>query len=381
MSNLCLMDWFEQLLFGVPPSTSSLPRPPHELKNLLLRMEAENIPWSHILFQGGLTAFPYQVHGDLNYLTDYLEKQWLFQMPFHEPRPFKTRAVTKFWNELQRLLSKRDEKAPPFLPAPSKPDDDILKEMLEPGNQGPYQFQSADFWGKVAHRFIHLRRPETVSPLPHASTDHLKHVLQLYDMTCVARGQILDPLTLHLVHHSEYVNAAHWQTSKTLEAFMLDRPSHPLTLSVQALLKRTVEEVLHGEKPSAFLNPCPRLDALLHNIRVVHQSVQQVPHKNAPPKLIDIFQRLLALSYQDGLWEKVVPAIEPAQTLIGTSLLYLTEQVRIAEREKRLLWKHVIEHDEESVPKQPQHICSDYLYASDKDWVSSGERERQTFQY
>lgn len=379
MSNSCLIHWIEHLLFGVPSSVSSLPDPPDALKPLLLRMEAENIPWSHILFQGGLTAFPYQIHGDLNYLTDYLEKQWLLQMPSHAPRPFQTRAVTKFWNELQLLLTKREEQTPPALPVPSQQDDAILAELLEPGGQGPYRFQSAAFWGEVARRFIHLRRPETVSPLPPASPEHLKRVLQLYDMTCVARGQFRDPLTLYLVHYTEYVNAAHWQTPKTLEAFMVDRPSHPLTLSVQALLKRTVEDLLHGEKPSALLDSCPRLDALLYNMRVVHESIQKVPHSNAPPKLIDIFQRLLALSYRDELWEKVVPVIEPTHTLIGTSLLYLTEQVRIAERERRLLWKHVRTRDAESDPEPPRHICSDYLYASDKHRASFGAREHPTF--
>lgn len=378
MSDSCLIHWIEHLLFGVPASTSALPDPPDALKDLLLRMEAENIPWSHILFQGGFTAFPYQIHGDLNYLTDHLEKQWLLQIPSPAPRSLQTRAVTKFWHELQLLLAKRDEIPPPVLPVPSPQDDAILQDILEPGYRGPYSFQSAAFWGEVARRFIHLRRPETVFPLPPASTESLKRVMQLYNMTCVARGQGLDPFSTVLVHHAEYVNAAHWQTPKTLEAFMLDRPSHPLTLSIQALLKQTVEDVLHGEKPAAFLNPCPRLDALLHNIRVVHASIQQVPHENTPPKLIDIFQRLLALSYRDGLWEKVVPVIEPTHTLIGTSLLYLTEQVRIAERERRLLWKQVIQHDAASDPEPPQRTCSDYLYASDKPRASFGGRARQT---
>lgn len=38
-------------------------------------MEVKNIPWSHIILHGGLTAFAYQVHCDLNCLTDYLENQ------------------------------------------------------------------------------------------------------------------------------------------------------------------------------------------------------------------------------------------------------------------------------------------------------------------
>lgn len=306
-------------------------------------MEAENIPWAYMMCQGGLTSFPYQVHGDLNTLIDHLEKQWIDQDPFYEPRPFQTRAVSKFWNQLQLLLAKRDENTPPPLPTPSAQDDDTLKKLLEPGHQGPYEYQSAPFWGEVARRFIQLRRPETsVSPLPKTCSEQSKRIVQLYNIACAARGQVHDPFTLYLVHHSEYVNAAHWQTPANLEAFMRDRPSHPLTLSVQTLLTRTLDELLRGEKPTALCSPCPRLDALLHNIRVIHESVTQVPHREAPPKLIDVFQRLLALSHRDTLWEEQVPVLRPADSLVGTSLFYLTEQLRIAERERRvLLREHV----------------------------------------
>lgn len=384
MSNSCLIRWFEQLLFGASDSPA---HPPLQAKNLILRMEAESVPWSHITLQGGFTSFPYQVHGDLNTLLDHLEKEWLDgEDSGYVPR-CKTRAVEKFWNQLQLLLAKRKE-AMETLPTPLRDDDAILRNLLDPQQQqhaGSYEFQSAAFWGQVARRFINLRRPESV-PAALASTSSIlaQRAVKLYDMTCMARGQVLDPLTMHLVHHAEYVNAAHWQTPKNLEAFMHDRPSHPLSLSVQALLKQTVDQLLQGEPITAYLTPCSRLDALLHNIRVIHESVQQVPQDQVPPKLIDIFQRLLALSYRDNLWEKEFPpATEPRDLLLGTSMLYLTEQLRIAEREKRLLWNHVIERAEESGPRQPLRICSDSLCASDRSQSSRGgaERERQSFQY
>lgn len=359
-----LIHWFERLLFG---DASSDTRPPRELTHLVLRMEVENIPWSHMMRHGGLTAFPYQVHGDLNSLTDYLEKQWVEQLPHYEPGPFKTRAVSRFWDDLQLLLAKRDEEMPPPPKLPCRRDDDILQDFLEGSDRcrRRYDYQSASFWGETARRFVNLRRPETVAPLPPVSESHFRRVLRLYDIFCKARGEYYEPFGLYLVPRDEHVNAAHWQTDGNLEAFMRDRPAHSLTLSVQALLRRTLHQLLHGEKPTALLNPCPRLDALLHNVRAIHESVQQVPHENAPPRLVDVLQRLLALCERDGLWEKNVPEIPVETSPVGASLLYLTEQVRIAERERRVLWKHAIDSSE-SVPEPRERICDDYLYASDK---------------
>lgn len=334
MSSSHLLEWFERLLFG-----GSDPRaPPSELRKLILRMESEKIPWHHLILNGGLTAFPYQVHGDLNSLTDYLEKQWIEKQPRFDPPVFKTRAVSKFWNELQQLLSRRLETDQP-LPVPSKEDDEILKELLEPTERNRavrFDYRSADFWGNVARRFINLSRPEEASPLPDASSESLKRIMELYDVTCKARGRYFDPFGMHLVPESEYVNAAHWRTGSNLEAFVRDRPTHPLSVSVKNLMKKSLNNVLNGEKPP--IDSYPELDALLHNVRVIHQSVQQVPHRDAPPKLIDIFQRLLALVERDGLWEMQVPDIEPEP--VSPSLLHLTEQIRILEREKRILWKH-----------------------------------------
>lgn len=374
-----LIHWFEQLLFGNDSASDA--SPPPELGPLLLRMEAEHIPWSHILQEGGLTAFPYQVHGDLNSLTDYLEKHWEshYELPPYPPRPFKTRAVSRFWDDLQLLLSRREENRLPRLPSlPCDRDDVILKQLLSgESSSSRYDYQSASFWGDIARRFINLRRPETLEALPPVSEAHLKRVLHLYDLTCKARGQYYEPFNLHLVPFSEYLNAAHFQTSHALEAFMRDRPTHPLSVSVQTLLRRTLHDLLHGEKPSTLLNPCPRLDALLHNVRVIHESVQQVPHENTPPKLIDVLQRLLALCRRDGLWEKEVPDIENEPSLVGWSLLQLTEQVRMAERERQLILKRGF--DAAFAPEPREHICDDYLYARDKYDQSRAGRAHHTF--
>lgn len=326
---MSVLQWMEWFLFGNEEPCS----PPHELRSIILRMEAEKIPWSHIVHHGGFTALPYQILGDLNSLIDYLDREW------SEPPPLKTRAVSRFWEEFQLLLAR--VKKPKPLPPPCNIDDEILKEMLDPQRELQFNYQSAEFWGEVAKRFIQLRRPEQPSCLPNASSDYLQRVMQLYDMTCQARGYYVDPFNMHLVPNSEYVNAVHWQSNQNLEAFLLDRPDHPLALSVQALLKRKMYELLDGKKP--LVSQCPQLDAFLHNIGVIHASIEQVPHQNSPPKLIDIFQRLLALSHRDGLWEEKVPNIPVFHS--GTSLLYLTEQIRIAEREKQILLRDSIRRD------------------------------------
>ena len=363
MSNSHLLEWFDQLLFG---DLNPCP-PPTEMKNLILRMESENIAWHHMILNGGLTAFPYQIHGDLNSLIDYLEKQWIDKQPHYDPPNFKTRAVTKFWNQLQLLLAKHLESQQKPLPLPSKRDDEILQEILKPPMKyQDFNFESAKFWGEVARKFINLSRPEEAQPLPNVDFDFHKRVIQLYNITCNARGQYFDPLSMYLIPQSEYLNAVHWQTSRNLETFMYDRPTHSLTLSIQTLLKRCINDLLHGQKPSIIFDSCPQLDALLHNIKIIHEEIEQVPHKNTPPKLIDIFQRLLALCHKDSLWEKDVPEIESDP--ISSSLLYLTEQIRKLEREKIIIWRYSIEKNSQFDLKPPEHICSNYLYAKNKKY-------------
>lgn len=361
MSNSHLLEWFDQLLFGSSDPSS----PPYEARKIILRMEAENVPWLHLIQNGGLTLFPYQTHGDLNSLTDYLEKQWIEKQPHFDPPKFKTRAVSKFWDELQLLLARRIETEKP-LPLPSKRDDEILKEFLEPTKRIQdvrFSYESAEFWGNVARRFINLNRPGEASRLPDTDFDSFERIMQLYDVTIKARGQYFDPFNLHLVPESEYVNAVHWQTGSNLEAFLHDRPTHPLSLSVKTLLKKCLNNLLRGEK--SVFDLCPELDALLHNIRVVHEKIPQIPHEDAPPKLIDIFQRLLALCQQDGLWEREVPKIESEP--VSPSLLHLTERIRILEREKRILWKYSKENDSRFDSEPPRRTCLDHLYVKDKN--------------
>lgn len=342
MSNSNLILWFEQLLFG---GASPLPAPP-EVESFLFRMEAENIPWMDMVHRGGFTAFPYLVHGDLSYLIDYLEKQWLDGDPPREVDSLQTRAAIRFWNELQCVLAKRNEILPPALPTPSLRDDEILRDLLENATgRGRYAYQSAAFWGEVARRFIRLRRPETLSPLPPLAETQIRQLARVYSVHSAGRGYYVDPLTLHLVHDAEFVNAVHWQSPHLFRLFMADRPAHPLTRCVQAVVEHAVEEVLRGERPSACQRAGSSLDAFFHNIGVIHRAVQPGPQEDTPPKLIDVLQRLLALSHLDGLWEKEVPVLPCATPSTGTQLFYLTEQLRIYEKEKRLWMQTLREED------------------------------------
>lgn len=196
MSNLNLLEWFEYFLFGSEHSFI----PPCQLEKIIIRMEEEGISWEHIIRQGGFTEFPYQVRGDLYSLIDFFLKKWLDGLAVSEPEPLRTRIVSKFWNELQTLLTKRNSKFKTEL-KPLDKDDTILKDMLtNADSKHTYKYSSADFWGEVARRFLNVRRPiQDVKPPPLSScNDTLKRLGQLYDVTCQSYGEYLDPLSMYL---------------------------------------------------------------------------------------------------------------------------------------------------------------------------------------
>lgn len=349
MSNSYLMSWFEGLLFG---NKHIYQDPPEELKPLLLRMEVENINWVYIMNHDGLTAFTYKVHGDLNTILDSIDNEWVPK----DKLPLQTKAVSRFWNEFQLFLARR-ESIPPIPLHPEKDDDKILKELLDNPKDISFSYQSASFWGEIARRYITLRRPmNDAAPLPPTSLENRRRAMRLYDITCETRGRFYDPLSMHLVPHSEYVNAVHWQSSSLLQAFMLSNPSHTLTKSIHKLVQRAFELFFNGEKPP-FLE-WPEFDALIHNIQVIHSNVQEV-QDNEPPKLVDVFQRLLALSYKDGLWEKDVHIQKPCKNeATGLELFLLTEKLHLAERRNHYIMKGLeVSYGTTFAPTRIENTC------------------------
>lgn len=341
-------------------------RPPPEIYDILLRLEMEGICWSHIMLNGGLVRFPFQIHSDLSVLIDYLENQG--------PTPqLQTHVASRFWNHLQIIVT-RKLTTPPPLPTPATEDDAILKQHLTQNSNASLPYSSAAFWGEVARRFINLHRPFNNEPItvPRASLGEFKRVMLLYDTMCQTRGQLYEPFSMHLIPCDEYVNAVHWQSERLLDTFMKDQPEHPLSQSVQKLFHRTLREILDGIHPTALLNSCPTLRTFLHNIQNIHASIRQVPHQNTPPKLIDVFQRLLALNHLDSLWQHEIaaPILPETSEPTGVDLLWLTEQLRRAERQNAILWKHISTdnvNEIKCVPKPRERICPDFCAKSNAD--------------
>lgn len=342
MSNLSSIDWLSDLLFG----NSEAKNPPSNLYEIVIKLESQNLDWHQIIQSGGLTAFPHQVNGDLQMILDNLEKELLqeTEAPFEN---FRTRSASRFWNPLRLLLARKLAKPPeaPLVPVPK--DDDILKDLLSNHPSQHHSYVSANFWGNVARQLINVRRNMnelTAEKLPFSFP--VKDVVLLYTVTCESQGQYWDPLSMYLLPRSNYVDSVHWQTSHLLENFLQKEPSHPLAKSIQNLLQQSVQQLLEGNKPSALFIKNPQLESFLHNIEVIHRSVPEVLHRNEPPKMVDVFQRLLALCYKDYLWEKFNPPREKieSQCPTGMDFLILFERLESLERENKLLRKQLIDN-------------------------------------
>ncbi|GFT38400.1 uncharacterized protein TNCV_3064481 [Trichonephila clavipes] len=115
-------------------------------------------------------------------------------------------------------------------------DQSTLNVILSKSDElGPFQYQSPRFGGELARQWILRRRPlpKGLAPLPHPSFLNMKQTTHLYDVTCKARGEYVDPLSMYLVPAFEYVNAVHFQSDTFLEAFVQARPHHALTQAVE----------------------------------------------------------------------------------------------------------------------------------------------------
>lgn len=354
MSQCRLVRWFRDLLFGA----NTVTQPPPELKDLLLQLEAEGVVWSDIILQGGLTGFSYNVHGDLNSLLEHIEHSWFVQntpsLSFESNR-LRTRVVSKFWTELQIHLARYLKSQPPV--EVQQEDEAILKTLLSNGFAQSFPYQSAAFWGDVARRTLNFRRSvhDPIPALPSVPFDARTKLQQLYDITCQARGVHLDPYTLVLVPHSEHVNAVHWQSEGFLERFVRDRPSHPLSRSIQKLIQRSLDAFMQGDLPSALLEPSAFLKDFVQNIDNAHTSIPQISYPEPLPKVLDVFQRLLALTRKDALWvtdAKRDPA--PPVEVKGLESLLLLEQLQITERQNALLWNLV--KKTEYAQRRPERI-------------------------
>lgn len=320
MSESSLIPWINFLLFGdhLPCSTKEL-LPPCPLDEIFLRMEVSNLHWREIGRQGGLTRFASNVHRDLDMVLEHVEND-----PPHnnesatvivDPPPFLSGTIRRFFDHLSILLVKKktvsDEKRSLFPPPDISEDRDILNHLVrQPDAPGEFSYRSASFWGELARRMMKQRRAlqlDCLAPLhatPSTCATYDQRALRLFRFTCEMRGERYDPFEMYLVPHSEHVDAIHWQSDRLLEAFVLQRPQHPLSRSVQNMLKRCVDDILSGRHhPILLVHAHPELNQFLVNVRVTHEEIPNVERGETPPLTTDVFHRLLALAGKDHLWQ------------------------------------------------------------------------------
>lgn len=327
MSNLCLTDWFDQLLFGTTKPPKSVPP---ALLDLVIRLQADGINWREHMSQGGLAVFPHQIHGDLFLVLNY------FDTSSSTTPVFKTKVIERFFHQLLAAIERAKSTTSTLLPRTKEPDDEeTLRSILKSSDEQP-RYKSPLFWGELSRQLLHHRRPVDPLPLPPSSEDMSQRAVWLHDITCTTLGRIVDPLSTVMVPASEHVDAAHWSSSDLLEAFVMQRSNHALSRAVRGLVTRSLHQLLDGQSPSCS-EADPAVDAFLSNVSVVHDSIRKVD-SSAPPKTIDVFQRLLALVERDYLWTTVsLPAVSPR----ADDLLQLSERLHLAEREKKILLEYV----------------------------------------
>lgn len=331
MSQSSLIKWFEQFLFG--QDESYIDPPSNTLYKLLARLEADGISVRDVVTQGGITNFRYQILGDFDVFLDYLEKE-------HEDDTFpifRTRVMTTFFNQYMASVARRLHTSP----LPPEEDKTTLANILS-NSPGPYHYTSATFWGELVRQWLSHRRPipKDLMPLPHASTRDEKRTACLYEVTCQERGDRIDPLSMYMVPASEYVNAVHWQSDTLLENFIKQRPRHPLATSVQKLFLRALYQFLNGIYPTCLDIKDPNINGFLENVTVIHSTIPEVTVLTSPPLVVDVFQRLLALANLDNLWKQSCSASKAVESPV-TDAFHLTEQLLLAERQNKILMKHI----------------------------------------
>lgn len=324
MSNSSLIPWFEQLLFG--SKDLRLLEPPDELFLIIAKLQAERVDWREMARLGGLTIHRYQIQCDFDALFDYFEK------PTDTLPTMKTRSMTTFFNLLLAHMARRDAKSTDNI------DDKITLERLlsDPNTSGPYV--SASFWGSLAKQYLNNRRPVPDTMVPLSSKTPVDRANRLYDVTCYTRGRWIDPFSMHMIPDTEYVNAVHWQSGSHLEALVRTKPDHVLSRAVRDVVRKSLHQFLAGQYPACLLEKDDKIQTFLRNVSVAHDTVPQVNLTKSPPRLIDVFQRLLAMAQVDDLWERV-----PERSLMEhphTQMMQMTEQLLLAERQNRILLKH-----------------------------------------
>lgn len=156
----------------------------------------------------------------------------------------------------------------------------------------------------------------------HLTNNIFKNVLILYDVKCKSLGRVIDPFSLVLSHHQDHADAVHWQSKESLKMFCRHYPKHKLAIEINNLLKSSLTAILNADEEMLPFELNNEFRKFFYNVNFINERVEKVETKYTPPKLIDLFLRLLALTKMDNLWiqENIPPPPQSNQYVLD---LYL----------------------------------------------------------
>lgn len=315
--------WFKHLLFGDRDYRVA----PKEAAPFIADLEKRGIR-VHTLIRngGGLVSLPLRMVRDLDLI--------LRHYPTSDP-PLSTPQVVRFYNEWRLLLassSSCNDDEPE-----SSTDQETLQQILNRPDKDHYHYRDADFWGRLATRLLHHHRPPgTFSVIDNVPMQYLRHAQRLYDVTVKRLGKLVDPFTMVMVPANEYIDPIYWRNTEGLDRFLEEHPSHPFAKTIRSRTSRLADRLLNAEP----IPDDPRLDQISRNIEIVHREIRKVDGFDRPPKLVDVFHRLLALTNMDHLWSPVTLAKNEAEE-VSSSQLRLYEKIHQLEKELAL-WKKLV---------------------------------------
>lgn len=248
------------------------------IQQLILDIE-KHINVKEIVQNGGLLLSVQLIERDIQSILQYLKQGNNGFEP--EPLKLKTIAAKNFFNELSSLC-KGDLK---FGVVANSHERQIARNLKTLDDA----IRNESF---LKLPLLGLENVTVTNPF-------IKRALILYDLKCKSLGRLEDPFSFVLAFQQDYVDSIHWKTKEDLEALCANAPRNPLAIQISNIVKSTIYKFLNGEE-HFFLSV--ELKKFLQNINYINDRIEKVESDNAPPKLIDLFQRMLALLKMDYLW-------------------------------------------------------------------------------
>lgn len=263
--------------------------PNHILIQQLVMDLDKHVHVKEAIQNGGLLLSSTTVNQDLNTILNYLKEGVDGRDDErHKPIKLKSQIAKNFFNQLSALC-KGD-----------------LKYGIVANS---YEMQRQQDW-KAIDDMIRNESFVTLPLLglenPKISDNMLRRAVTLYDLKCKSLGRLVDPFSFVLAPQLDYVDAVHWKTDESLVQFCERYSRNPLALRIRNLLDSTLRDFLNGKEALPLLTLETR--TFLRNINHLNEKIEKVESDRAPPKLVDLFQRLLALLRLDHLWTRE-PAI------------------------------------------------------------------------